>query len=140
MTWKSSIQRLMGSALILMQLNSCSALKQSTEIVSVTSDPPDAEIYINGNMVGRGTASQPVMRTENVQIMVRKGGFETEQRSIGTHMSTTAVLDIFGGLCFLVPFIGLATPGARDLDQTNIAVTLRPALASSDATVTPHSR
>jgi PEGA domain len=137
---KLTVQRAIASALILLQLYGCSAFKASTEVVSVTADPPDAEVYINGNLAGHGSASQPVKRSENVQIMVRKGGFETEQRSIGTHMSTTGVLDIIGGVLFLVPFIGLATDGSRDLDQTNIAVTLRPTLAPSDATGTHNSK
>jgi len=130
-----------GAALVVLQVTGCSAFKQATQVMSVTADPPDAEIYINGTMAGHGAASQPVKRNENVQIMVRKSGYETEQRSIGSHLSGTAVLDIVGGCFFLIPFIGLATDGARDLDQTNLAISLRPvASAPRDATRTPDNK
>jgi TRAP-type mannitol/chloroaromatic compound transport system permease small subunit len=37
-------------------------------------------------------------------------------------MSTTAMLDIVGGIFFLFPFIGLFGPGAWDLDSTNVVI------------------
>ena len=79
--------RILGSALILVHLVGCSAFKQATQVVSITADPPDAQIYINGSMAGQGSASGAVKRNENVQIMVRKTGYETVQRTIGSHFS-----------------------------------------------------
>ena len=39
-------------------------------------------------------------------------------------MSETAYLDIVGTCIFLLPVFGLMTPGARDLDETDIHVIL----------------
>ena len=105
-------------------LNACSAFKSSTQTVSVTADPRTADIYVNGNMAGKGTASQAVPRDQNAQIMVRNDGCDPVSRSIGKHISGTGILDIVGGVFFLIPFIGLATSGAYDLDETNISVAL----------------
>lgn len=102
----------------------CSTFKSHTQVFNVTADPPDAEIYINGAMAGTGSASRSVKRDENVQVMVRRDGCDTVQRSIGKHMNETAILDAVGGVLILLPLIGLATPGAYDLDETNISVML----------------
>ena len=113
----------------------CSAFKSSTQVFTVTADPSDAEIYINGNRAGTGTASQSVKRNRDVQVMVKKAGYSTVNQSIGTHMSGTAVADIIGGVFFLVPLIGLATPGARDLNNSNISITL-PAMSTAQPDAT----
>ena len=55
----------------------CSAFKSSTQVFTVTADPSDAEIYINGNRAGTGTASQSVKRNRDVQVMVKKAGYST---------------------------------------------------------------
>jgi hypothetical protein len=118
-------------------LNACSAFKSSTQNLSVTAEPRTAEIYVNGNMAGRGTASQAVPRDQNAQVMVRNDGCDSVSRSIGKHMNTTGILDIVGGVLILVPFIGLTTAGAYDLDETNISVTLPGCKPQADKT--PHS-
>jgi hypothetical protein len=44
--------------------------------------------------------------------------------SIGTSISTTGVLDIVGGVLFLIPLIGVAGPGFWTLDPQNVTVVL----------------
>lgn len=46
------------------------------------------------------------------------------QRTVGNHFNETGVLDVVGGCLFLVPFIGLATPGAWSLDETDVTISL----------------
>jgi hypothetical protein len=107
---------------LVMFLPACSAFRSATVPFTVTAEPQDAEIYINGMPAGKGTASMAVQRNRNVQVMVRRDGCDSIQRSIGKHLSVTGVLDIVGGILILVPFVGLVTPGAFDLDEENIAV------------------
>ena len=106
----------------LVMTSSCSAFRSSTQTMSITTDQSDAQIYVNGNMVGQGTASTAVKRNENVQIMVRKTGYVTVQRSIGKGLNTTGVLDIIGGVLILLPLFGLLAAGAYSLDETNVSV------------------
>ncbi|MBI4550484.1 MAG: PEGA domain-containing protein [Candidatus Omnitrophica bacterium] len=100
----------------------CSAFRSSTQMLSVTTDQADAEIYINGVMAGKGTANMPVKRNQNVQIMAKKPGYVTVQRSVGKSMNVTGVLDIVGGVLILLPLFGLLAPGAYSLDEENVSI------------------
>ncbi len=102
----------------------CSAFRSSTQTISVTTDQPDTEIYINGSMAGRGSTSMPVKRNQNASIMAKKEGFITVQRSIGKTLNTTGILDIIGGVLILLPLFGLLAPGAYSLDEENISISM----------------
>lgn len=115
--------RLISSMLILTIIcSSCSAFRSSTQVISITTDQPDAKIYVNGSLVGQGTASAPVKRNQNVQIMAKKEGYVTTQRTIGKSLNTTGILDIVGGVLVLFPLFGLLAPGAYSLDEENISI------------------
>jgi len=73
-------------------------------------------------MAGTGTASAVVKRNENVQIMAKKPGYITSQKTIGKGLNTTGILDIVGGVLILIPLFGLLAPGAYSLDETNVNV------------------
>lgn len=109
---------------LLINMTGCSAFRSPTQIVSVTTDHADSEIFINGTMVGRGTASTAVKRNENIQLMVKKDGYIPVQRSIGHGLNTTGVLDIIGGAIFLIPLFGLLAAGSQSVDETNLNVML----------------
>lgn len=107
---------------MLFNLAGCSSFRSSTQTMTVTTDQPGTEIYVNGAMVGTGTASAVVKRNENVQLMAKKDGYVTIQRSIGNSMNTTGVLDIIGGVLMLFPLLGLLAAGSHSLDETNVNV------------------
>jgi len=100
----------------------CSCFRSSTQTMTVTTDQPDTQIYVNGSMVGTGTASAVVKRNENVQLMAKKDGYVTIQRSIGNSLNTTGILDIVGGCLFLIPLFGLLAAGSHSIEQTNVNV------------------
>jgi len=102
----------------------CSAFAPKTQSFSVSTDQSDAKIFINGNLAGQGTANMLVKRNQNVAVMAQKDGFITAQRNIGKHLNTTGILDIVGGLIFLIPLFGLLAPGAYSLDETNVNLVL----------------
>ena len=107
---------------MLFNLTGCSCFRDSNQTMTVTTDQPDTQIYINGAMAGTGTASAVVKRNENVQLMAKKDGYVTIQRSIGKSLNTTGVLDIVGGCIFLIPLFGLLAAGSNSLDETNVNV------------------
>ncbi len=115
-------QKCLSLFLIFTVLTSCSAFRSSTQTITVTTDQPDTEIYVNGNMAGHGTAQVPVKRNQNVQILAKKDGYIAINRSIGKSLNTTGVLDIIGGILILVPIFGLLAPGAYSLDEENISI------------------
>lgn len=117
------LKNLMSFVLILaLTSQGCSALAPKTQTLSVTTDQPDAEIYVNGSFAGKGAASVSVKRNENVEVMAKKQGYETVHRSIGTHLNATSILDIIGGVLFIFPIFGLLAGGSKSLDQTNLTV------------------
>lgn len=104
----------------------CSAFVGSKEKVTVMANVPYAEIYANGQRVGLGKTEFHAKRNKNVQIMAKAPGYYRAYQSIDTELSTTGILDIIGIFLLLFPFIGLLTPGAKTLNQNNIAVELVP--------------
>jgi hypothetical protein len=67
-----------------------------------------------------------VLRNKEVDVTVEKEGFHTENRTVRYHLNATGYLDIFGAWLFLVPFIGIVTPGHDSLDETMITMHLSP--------------
>jgi hypothetical protein len=65
-----------------------------------------------------------VKRNRDVSIQCYKEGYAPYQRTIGNHFNTTGVLDAVGTWLFLLPGIGLFTPGAWSLDETDVTISL----------------
>ena len=109
---------------ILISTSGCSAFRSRTQNFTVTTDQADAQVYVNGNMVGSGSATTQVKRDQNVQVMVKKSGYVTIQRSIGTHMNATSILDIIGGIILIFPIFGLLAGGSKSLDENNVSIVM----------------
>ena len=67
-------------------------------------------------------------------VLVKKEGFQTSSKMVDYHLSTTGILDIVGTCLFLLPVIGLVTPGANSLDDTTLFVQLSPEEKSAPVT------
>jgi len=102
----------------------CSTVVPQKQRFTVTASEADAKIYVNGEYLGQGSIQTRVKRNNDVSVLVKKEGYIPVTRNIGTDFSITGILDIVGGCLILVPFLGLFFPGARQLEQTNIAVVL----------------
>lgn len=105
----------------------CSLFAPKTQMVSVTTSEQDAQIFINGNLMGTGVATASVRRDQDVSIMTKKDGFYPATRTIEPSLSTTGILDVIGGCIFLIPFFGLMAAGSQKLDSNNITVLMSPA-------------
>ena len=86
---------------------------------------PDAQIYVNGQLIGLGSVETRVKKNQSVSVMAKKEGFYPVSREIDTTISSIGILDIVGGCIFLIPFIGLAAPGAHELDQSSVSLTMQ---------------
>lgn len=109
---------------MLIQLSGCSLFVSSRQSITVASDPSGAEILINGENFGASPATGTIRRDEPASIMVRKKGYETVTRSTSTRLSGWGIVDIIGGVIWLVPFFGLLGAGAWKQEPTNISVAL----------------
>jgi len=101
----------------------CSAFRFHNQTVSVTCEPPDAVLLLNGRRV-QPPCEVKVRRDRDLSVQAYKEGRAPYNRTIGTHLNMTGTLDIVGGVLVLVPGIGLLTPGAWSLDETDIGITL----------------
>lgn len=106
-------------------LSGCSAFVPNTQTVSVACSEQDAVLQVNGQQF-KGSAQTQVRRNKNVAIMCTKPGYFPAQKSIDNSLSGTGVADIVGTFVFLLPGIGLFTPGAWSLDETNVHVSMVP--------------
>ena len=121
------MKKIRAMALIFSYLTGCSAFVGSRQSVSVMTATPTAEIYANGELVGRGNHAEfRAKRNKDVQIMVKAKGYYSGYSSIGNELSTTGILDIVGTILFIFPVICLFFPGAKTLDRQNVAIDLVP--------------
>lgn len=121
MHWRSGVAFVAGFC-----FTGCSFFGPKTQVISVSSDPPAAEVIVNGERVGKTPLSTQVSRAESVLIEIRKPGYETQFRSTTRTISTLGVLDVIGGFLILVPFLGLLSPAAWSHEPTNFGVILPP--------------
>ncbi len=101
----------------------CSSVRKPEQHVTVTTDYRDAEIYVNGIMEGHGRVTVPVKRDSTALVVVRRGDMRV-QHAVESELNWTGYLDIFGGVLWLVPLLGLLAPGSKSLKETNIQVAL----------------
>src|SRR5439155_25571135 len=85
----------------------CSFLVSSRQPVSVIASNPNAQIYVDGQYAGQGTAVLSLRRNQDHTVMARLGE-RTGATSIGTSISDVGILDIIGCATFLLPCIGIA--------------------------------
>ena len=67
---------------LLVTLTGCSALAGKTQQMSVTTEPDDAVITINGHRLGKGHAVSEVKRDSSVSITASKKGCRSHYEHI----------------------------------------------------------
>jgi hypothetical protein len=107
----------------LIAVTGCSAFRSSTQIMTVTTNPQNAMLTING-IKYHPPVQVPVKRDQPAIIQCEAAGFEPQLRVIETHLNGTGALDVVGFLFFLFPGVGLLTPGAHSLDETTVNMDL----------------
>ncbi|HLL89553.1 MAG TPA: PEGA domain-containing protein [Tepidisphaeraceae bacterium] len=101
----------------------CSAFQPPKQAVLINTPTPGAEISVDGNPVGRSPVSVELDRNKQHAIIARYGE-KTGTANVGTKISGTGILDIIGTFIFIIPAIGIFTPGFHELESTNVAVPL----------------
>lgn len=115
----------------------CSFFAGTKQTVTVMTNVPTAEIYANGEKVGTGTSAKfKVKRNKTLQLMAKADGYSPAFKDVDTKLSMTGILDFVGFFFILVPIFGLFTPGAKSLDQDNMALELVPLQANIPQTST----
>ena len=109
-----------------MNLAGCSIFGGSSQPLIVNSDPPGANVLINGTSAGTTPLQYQVSRRGEVSVEVHKPGYATQFRSTSRKLSSLGIVDVFGGAMFLLPLLGLFAPGAWEQDPSAFTLTLEP--------------
>ena len=99
----------------------CSAFQPKTQSIIIRPTDPTAEVLVDGQNKGTGTVSVDLDRNRSHSV-IAKSGNQTGSALIDKKISTTGVLDIIGTCIFIIPAIGLFTPGFWELDPQHVDV------------------
>ena len=110
---------ILSVTLLSMTLIGCSTVVPPTQLVTIAASEPDANIFVNGRQV-ENPAKIRAKRKNSLSIEAQKPGFHVATRTVRPTISTTGVADIIGFFIILLPGIGMLTPGAWRLEETDI--------------------
>jgi len=103
----------------------CSMFQPEKQTLNITCNPSDMVVKVNGDSY-HCPAKVDVRRDSKVIIEANKKGFDTYSKQIDYHLSASAKWDAVGTVCWFFPVFGFFSPGAWDLDQTEVAINLQP--------------
>ncbi|MBU1863645.1 MAG: hypothetical protein KKH94_08295 [Candidatus Omnitrophica bacterium] len=121
------LQKLISYSLIIALLltsSGCSLFVEPTQMITVTASEKDADIYIEGIIVGQGTVSKSVASNRAISVMAWREGYRPAVQTVRRKMSKAGILDTIGGHFFLIPYVGLLAAGAWELQETDISLRL----------------
>jgi hypothetical protein len=104
----------------------CSTVSSGMQDFTVSTTPDTADIYINGDLAGKGYAVKNVKAMEGVDIKVMAPGYEPYEKHVPATLSSTGMADLFCGYLCLFPGVGLLTPGAHQLTEEHLKVIMDP--------------
>ncbi len=116
---------LFGMLIVAVVASGCSLARPDKQTINITCSQQDLVVKVNGDRV-TCPSKVDVRRDSKVVFEATKEGHETFSKTIDYHLSTAGKWDVVGTLCLLVPVVGLMSPGAWDLDQTDFSIQLHP--------------
>ncbi|NCP97254.1 MAG: hypothetical protein GW824_11555 [Deltaproteobacteria bacterium] len=111
------------AGMLLVATTGCSAFRAHNQTMNINCTPEDAILMVNGQRYS-SPVQVSVKRNRDVSLQAHKEGYVPYQRTIGHHFNGTGALDAVGTLLILVPCVGLFTPGAWSLDETDVGINL----------------
>ncbi len=120
----NKLVRYITAGVLLLSLSSCSFFVPKTQELKIVPSDSSATVRVNGTVVGKGTVVANVQRNKSATVTASSGsrhGVAVVDRTI----SPTGILDIAGGVFFLVPLVGLFSPGAFQLESDNVMVNMK---------------
>lgn len=105
-------------------ISGCSAFVPKTQTVTASCSEPDAILQINGGQTYTGQVKLDARRDKVFSYTCFKQGYYPAQKSVSYSISPTGVADFVGSMIFIIPVIGIFTPGAWDLDENNVTINM----------------
>lgn len=106
-------------------ITGCSTFQPDKQTLKINCNPQDVILKVDGDQHNcPGEVS--VRRNKKIQIEAYKTGYDKYTKLIDYHLSTSAKWDAVGTVCWFFPVFGFLSPGAWDLDETEINIVLNP--------------
>ena len=102
----------------------CSVFQPTMQNITVSTTTPGATIKANGVTKGQSPVTFAAKRDQDLNLIAVKPGYQDSVLQIPRQISGTFMLDAIGGCIWLVPWIGLLTPGAYQLSDTQVELPL----------------
>ncbi|NJI11347.1 hypothetical protein [Aeromonas veronii] len=117
--------RLMTGALLAIMLSGCAAMFNGTsQQVSIRSQDPDAEIYVNDMLLGHGNVITSFKKKENYIITVKRADCYSVTVPVSKSFDATTLLGIFVdfGVVSILVVDGVGTGAWQKFDQNAFIV------------------
>ncbi len=112
--------------LILLNTTSCGLLVSGRQKIRLNSTPQGAEVLMDGNNEGVTPLTVSVRRRDEPVFRFQKEGYIPQERPTDRKPNEIFILDIIGGVIWLVPFLGLLGSGGWSIEPNSISVSLQP--------------
>ncbi len=113
------------SAVALAVLGCATILNDTSPPVRIGSEPAGADVYVDGNLLGRTPAVIELSTKSSHTVVFRKEGYADRTYLLQTHTGALwVILDVLSGLVPIV--IDLVTGDWQELNEDNINVVLEP--------------
>jgi hypothetical protein len=121
---KKNIFTIISIATLILLIPGCATLfGPKTHSLSVSSEPPNAEVYVNGFKMGSTPIELSLKADKSYSIEYRMEGYQSITRVVNTKVGAGwIVLDILGGLIPVV--VDAATGNWNQLDQDAVNAVL----------------
>lgn len=102
----------------------CSAFVPKTQAIKASCSETDAMLQINGGESYTGQAKVETRRDKVFSYTCYKQGYYPAQKSVSYSISPTGIADFIGSMIFIIPIIGVFSPGAWDLDEQDVTINM----------------
>ena len=120
------LYRILSLAVILCYVAGCSLFGPTKQSIDVRSNPPEAQVLVNGKPMGITPLRFDVDRRDNMLLEIQKSGYHMEYRKSSSNLSGLGLLDVVSGFFWLIPFVGLTSSAAWQHDPADFEITLLP--------------
>jgi hypothetical protein len=119
------MRKIILSAVVVSILTSgCSAFAPKTQTVNASCSEADATLQVNGGLTYTGQAQIEARRDRVFSYACLKQGYYPAQKTVSYSISPSGIADFVGSMLFIIPIIGIFTPGAWDLDETDVTINM----------------
>ena len=118
--------RILSLVVIVCYMAGCSLFGPTKQSIGVRSNPPEAQVLVNGKPMGITPLRFDVDRGDNILLEIQKSGYHMEYRKSSSNLSGLGLLDVVSGFFWLIPFVGLTSSAAWQHDPADFEITLLP--------------